>query len=134
MRRRSYGQECPLARSLDILGERWTFLIVHALLDGEARFSELSLKLPGIPSNLLSTRLKSLEEAGLVRRVPYSTHPPRARYGLTDAGKALRPVLDALGMWGQQYGMRIRQERVRAAVRSERRPRRVGATAEPLTA
>lgn len=134
MRRRSYGQECPVARSLDILGERWTFLIVHALLDGEARFSELSLRLPGIPSNLLSTRLKSLEEAGLVRRVPYSTHPPRAYYGLTDAGKALRPVLDALQGWGQQYGMHIRGERVRGAARRERPGRRVAAAAEPLSA
>lgn len=133
MRRRSYGHECPVARSLDILGERWTFLIVHALLDGEARFSELSLRLPGIPSNLLSSRLKSLEQAGLVRRVPYSTHPPRAYYGLTDAGKALRPVLDALQGWGQQYGMRIDRERPLRAT-SGRRSRRAAAPPESLSA
>ncbi|HWQ27698.1 MAG TPA: helix-turn-helix domain-containing protein [Dehalococcoidia bacterium] len=124
MARRSYGQECPVARSLDILGERWTLLIIHELLNGEARFSELSVKLSGIPSNLLSARLKTLEEIGLVRRTLYSNHPPRAYYGLTEAGEALRPVLEALHGWGLQYGMRIRPESAREAARRIRAGRR----------
>jgi DNA-binding HxlR family transcriptional regulator len=123
--RRSYGQECPVAKSLDILGERWTLLIIHELLDGEARFSELSVRLPGIPSNLLSARLKTLEKIGLVHRTLYSNHPPRAYYGLTEAGEALRPVLDALHDWGSHYGARVGPESVREPARRARaRPRR----------
>lgn len=134
MGRRRYGQECPVARSLDLLGERWTLLIVHELLDGEARFSELGVKLPGIPSNLLSARLKTLERLGLVRRTLYSNHPPRAHYGLTEAGQALRPVLDALHAWGLQYAARIGHEPAREAVPRTRSRRRTGVQPQSLSA
>lgn len=103
MVRKSYGRDCPVARSLDILGERWTLLIIGELLEGEARFSELSLRLSGIPSNLLASRLRFLEQAGLVRRAPYSRRPLRVRYQLTEAGQAVDGVIKALHEWGITY-------------------------------
>ncbi|MEU1444001.1 winged helix-turn-helix transcriptional regulator [Streptomyces mirabilis] len=97
---RTYGQMCPLARSLDILGERWTFLIVRELLLGPKRFKDLVDPLPGLGPNRLTTRLRSLEDAGVVRR---STLPPPAGvavYELTERGEGLREPIVALGRWG----------------------------------
>lgn len=101
---RSYGQYCSIARGLDLVGDRWTLLIVRELLlRGPSRFTDVKNGLPGIAANLLTTRLKELEQAGLIRHeyVP----PPVANqlYELTDDGRALEPVLRALGMWGMRY-------------------------------
>ena len=98
---RSYGQYCAVAKALDLVGDRWTLLIVREILiQGPCRFTELRLGLPGIASNLLTDRLKQLEQAGLVYRE--SAPPPVASslYHLSDRGKALEPVLTALGVWG----------------------------------
>jgi len=96
---RSYQQYCALARGLDVIGDRWTLLIVRELLIGEARYSDLLKGLPGIATNLLATRLTELEGTGLVRRevVP----PPAAAtvFRLTSRGAALRPVIYELGRW-----------------------------------
>lgn len=134
MGRRRYAQDCPVARSLDVLGERWTLLIIHELLEGEARFSELGVRLPGIPSNLLSARLKTLERVGLVRRTLYSNHPPRAYYGLTEAGLALRSVLDALHAWGLQYAARLGREPAEELPSRARSRRRSGLQPQSLSA
>ncbi len=77
---------CPIARSLDIVGERWTILILRDLTHGVTRFKEILRSLDGIPSNLLSRRLKRLEDQGIVERSFYSQHPPRAEYKLTAKG------------------------------------------------
>src|SRR5437764_155765 len=99
---RSYHQYCPAARALDIVGERWTLLVVRELLVGPKRYTDLQEGLPGIGPNVLSDRLRSLEAAGLVqkRRLP----PPAAStvYELTELGSGLRPVLAALFGWGLQ--------------------------------
>jgi DNA-binding HxlR family transcriptional regulator len=98
---RTYGQYCAIARALDVVGDRWTLLIVRELLlQGPARFTDLKNGLPGIATNLLSTRLKELEDAGIVTR--QDAPPPVATvlYQLTDRGVALRPVLETLGQWG----------------------------------
>jgi DNA-binding HxlR family transcriptional regulator len=98
---RSYGQYCSIARALDLVGDRWTLLIVRELLlRGSCRFTDLKAGLPGIATNLLSTRLKELEGAGLVGRE--DAPPPIATvlYTLTENGLALEPVLKALGLWG----------------------------------
>jgi len=100
---KSYGQECPVARTLDILGDRWTLLIVRELFLGRTKFAEFQAQLPGIPTNLLGERLKQLEEYGIVGRRFYSEHPPRAEYLLTEKGKALDPVLGALSEWGTRF-------------------------------
>lgn len=101
---RSYGQYCSIARALDLVGDRWTLLIVRELLlRGGSRFTDLKDGLPGVAANLLSLRLKELEEAGIVRR--QYVRPPVASqlYDLTEDGVALEPVLHALGLWGLRY-------------------------------
>lgn len=98
---RSYGQYCSIARALDVVGERWALLIVRELLlQGPCRFTDLKNGLPGIASNLLSGRLKDLEEAGLITRE--DAPPPIATtlYTLTPTGRSLKPVLKSLGAWG----------------------------------
>src|SRR5580704_14086626 len=96
--------QCPIARSLDVIGERWTILILRELVRiGPRKFQELERGLPGISPNTLSTRLKHLEEAGIVERRFYEQHPPRAEYLLTEKGEDLRPVLRALLEWGQRH-------------------------------
>ena len=97
---RLYGQSCPVAKSLDVLGDRWTLLIVRDLLRGRHRFHELAASLPGIAPNVLSDRLKLLEEHGLVERRFYSEHPPRAEYVPTASGRELEIILRALASWG----------------------------------
>src|SRR5690349_3555655 len=98
---KSYGQYCSVARALDLLGDRWTLLIVRELLlQGPSRFTELKTGLPGIATNLLSTRLKELEDADLVTRRDAPPPIATALYELTDSGLALEPVLQALGRWG----------------------------------
>ena len=89
---RRYGQACPVAKSLEVLGERWTLLIVRDLLRGPARFQDLQTSLDGIAPNLLSERLKLMEEHGLIERRLYSERPPRAEYHLSDKGRELGVV------------------------------------------
>lgn len=100
---KSYGQQCPVAKTLDLLGDRWTLLIVRDLLRGKTRFSELFESLTGIPSNLLADRLKCLEAAGIVERSYYSECPPRAEYRLTKKGQDLQKVIAAIAEWGNTY-------------------------------
>ncbi len=92
-----YGQYCPVALATELLGERWTLLIVSALLDGVSRFNDLQRALPKISPSTLSGRLKSLEEAAVVRR------EGRDVYGLTEAGRDLQPIVMGLGAWGQRW-------------------------------
>jgi DNA-binding HxlR family transcriptional regulator/putative sterol carrier protein len=103
MSKRSYNQYCAVARSLDIVGERWTLLIVRELLTGPKRFKDLLEGLPGIGTNLLTARLKDLEGYGVVHRgiLP----PPAASkvYELTELGRSLEPVITALGCWGLEF-------------------------------
>ncbi|HEV3452616.1 MAG TPA: helix-turn-helix domain-containing protein [Acidimicrobiia bacterium] len=100
MGERRYGQFCPVARALDLLGERWTLLIARELLVGPQRYSDLLEHLPGMWSNLLGRRLRALEAAGLVRR--RRLPPPAARtvYELTDRGQALEPAVYELSRFG----------------------------------
>jgi len=99
-----YGQDCPVARTLDIVGERWTILILRDLLrQGPRKFQDFEGSLPGIGPNTLSARLKRLEESRIVERRFYEKHPPRAEYVLTEKGRALGPVLLALKKWGETY-------------------------------
>jgi DNA-binding HxlR family transcriptional regulator len=101
---RSYRQKCPVARTLDVIGERWTALILRDLLrDGPRRYQDFQESLAGIAPNTLSARLKALEAAGLIERKIYSEHPPRLEYHLTEKGDSLGPVLKALRAWGQQH-------------------------------
>ena len=97
---RNYGQFCAIATALDTIGERWTLLIVRELLTGPKRYSDLLDGLPGIPTDVLATRLRRLESEGLVEREVLP--PPAASkvYALTASGLTLEPVVAALARWG----------------------------------
>ena len=94
--------ECPIASSLDVLGDKWTLLVVRDLLDGKRRFSEFERSPEGIPTNILTDRLRRLESVGLADRVQRGT-TNRFDYRPTDATWALRPVLLALASWGNEF-------------------------------
>ncbi|MFI2378765.1 winged helix-turn-helix transcriptional regulator [Streptomyces sp. NPDC018964] len=113
--RRSYDQYCSAARALDVVGDRWTLLIVRELLAGPRRYTDLHADLPGVSTDVLASRLKDMERDGLTtrRRLP----PPGAAYvyELTPRGSALLPVLQALGAWGEgELGERRPTDAVRA--------------------
>jgi DNA-binding HxlR family transcriptional regulator len=113
--RRSYDQYCSAARALDLVGDRWTLLIVRELLAGPRRYTDLHADLPGVSTDVLASRLKDMERDGVStrRRLP----PPGAAYvyELTDRGRELLPVLQALGEWGEgALGERRPTDAVRA--------------------
>lgn len=100
MTSRSYGQFCGLARAADVIGQRWALLIVRDLLLAPKRFTELRAGLPGIPTNVLTTRLKELEASGVIERVVAPAGARGLRYQLTPRGRALEPALTSLSLWG----------------------------------
>jgi DNA-binding HxlR family transcriptional regulator len=103
---------CPVACTLDLLGDRWTLLVVRDLFWGKTRYNEFAASPEKIPTNLLAGRLARLEDAGIVEREPYQDHPPRHRYRLTRKGRELGPVLRAMAGWGRRHlpGTRTRDE------------------------
>jgi DNA-binding HxlR family transcriptional regulator len=103
MTSRSYNQYCGLAYALDIVGERWTLLIVRELIAGPRRFKDLLDGLPEISTNLLSERLKRLEQQGMLRRRALPPPAGSTVYELTPLGQALEPMLCELGKWGSQF-------------------------------
>ena len=95
---------CPVAGALDIIGDRWTILILRDLtLERSGKFKDLEASLRGISPNLLASRLKRLEAAGVLERSFYSQHPPRAEYMLTEKGRGLRGVVREIARWGAKY-------------------------------
>ena len=103
---------CPVAGALDLLGDRWTLLVVRDLFAGLKRYGEFAGAMEGIPTNLLADRLKRLEAAGVITSSPYQDNPPRYEYALTPAGEALRPVMQELVNWGRRHlpGTMVRAE------------------------
>lgn len=100
---------CPVARTLDLIGERWTILLLRdLLLHGPRRFQDFQESLPGVAPNTLSTRLKSMEDHGLVRREMYNERPPRLEYVLTDKGKSLGPIVKSMRDWGTKNLPKVR--------------------------
>ncbi|MEJ8545205.1 winged helix-turn-helix transcriptional regulator [Brevibacillus borstelensis] len=98
-----YDLPCNIAQSLNIIGDRWTLLIIHEVLIGHTTFNEIKKSLSGISSKLLSERLKYLEEQGLIESTLYSEHPPRYRYTITESGRDLEGVFHALVLWGRRH-------------------------------
>jgi DNA-binding HxlR family transcriptional regulator len=101
---RTYAiSECPVARTLDLIGERWTVLLLRDLfLQGPRRFQDFQDSLPGVPPGTLSRRLKDMEDNGLIFRRFYTERPPRVEYVLTERGKSLGPVVRAMQQWGMK--------------------------------
>lgn len=101
---RSYGEYCSIAKALDVVGDRWTLLIVRELLiRGGCRYTDLKDGLPGIATNLLADRIRELESAGLIRREDAPPPIAAALFHLTESGAELLSVLDAIGRWGVRY-------------------------------
>jgi DNA-binding HxlR family transcriptional regulator len=107
MNKRSYNQACSLATALDLIGERWTWLILRGLLTGPKRYKDLLDQLPGIGTNLLAARMKDLVELGIAEK---DGKGRQAAYQLTDVGEQLRPITHALINWGRQFPGRLTEE------------------------
>ena len=94
---------CPVSRTLDVLGDRWSLLVVRDLMRGKKRFAEFLESKEGIPTNTLAERLQRLVRAGIVESHRYSDHPPRVEYLLTIKGEELRPIIRAMVDWGVRH-------------------------------
>ena len=117
---------CPVACTLDLVGDKWSLLVVRDLLRGNVTYGELQNSPEGIPTNILADRLKRLEEARLIAKSAYQEHPVRYAYGLTEKGKALNYVVSALVRWGKKHipGTRTLESPARHSVRG-RKPTRI---------
>jgi DNA-binding HxlR family transcriptional regulator len=115
-RQAALRSSCPVAGALDLVGDRWTLLVVRDLLRGKRRYGDLAASSERIPTNILADRLRRLEQGGVVERVQYSARPPRYEYHLTPRGEALRPAITSLATWGLQYvpGTRVPRDAVNA--------------------
>jgi DNA-binding HxlR family transcriptional regulator len=96
---------CPVEITLALLGNKWKVLILRELFKGTRRFGELSRGVPNISQKMLTQQLRQMEEDSLVSRKIYPEVPPRVEYSLTDIGKSLNPILDAMHKWGAKYMM-----------------------------
>lgn len=103
MAQASYGQFCPVALAAEVLCTRWTVVLLRELLAGSTRFNDLRRGVPRMSPALLVKRLRDLEQAGIVRRVASQTEPGILEYQLTPAGRDLKPVVEAIGIWGQRW-------------------------------
>ena len=100
---------CPVARTLDLLGDRWS-LLIRDMLSGSSKFQQFLASPENIPTNVLSSRLKMLESSGLIRATLYQRHPPRFAYTLTEKGKKLAPVIRAIADWGESNVQNSREQ------------------------
>ncbi len=94
---------CPIASTLDIVGDKWSLVLVRDLLTGKQRYNQFCASPEGVPTNLLAARLRRLEAQGIVAKEPYQTRPVRYAYTLTPAGRALLPVLQEMCRWANTY-------------------------------
>ena len=101
---------CPVETTLSLIGNKWQVLILRDLtLNGTMRFKELQRSIGKVSQKVLTANLRSMENAGLVHREVYAEVPPRVEYSLTDTGKTLKPVIDALWAWGESYKKSLRE-------------------------
>ena len=98
----TYSLPCNIAQSLNLIGDRWSLLILYRLMEGAGTYMDLATQLQGIPTNLLAQRLKTLEEDGLIVSHRYNERPPRYRYSLTDRGQRLDAVFYSIALWGEK--------------------------------
>jgi DNA-binding HxlR family transcriptional regulator len=103
MPERSYGQFCPVAMAAEILCTRWTVVLLRELIAGSSRFNDLRRGMPRMSPALLSQRLKELEQAGVIERVPAKDEPGILEYRLTESGRELQPLVEGFGRWGQRW-------------------------------
>jgi DNA-binding HxlR family transcriptional regulator len=101
--RTTFRSDCPIASSLDVIGDKWTLVIIRDMAFGKARFSEFLGSGEGIKRNILADRLKRMEAGGLIGKTPYQTRPTRYAYRLTRMGADLLPAIQHLARWGRKY-------------------------------
>ena len=94
---------CPVETTLMLIGDKWKVLILRDLMDGTKRFGELKKSIGSVSQKVLTAQLRDMEEKGLVERKVYAEVPPRVEYTLTETGYSLKPILDAMWTWGEQY-------------------------------
>ena len=94
---------CPVETTLTLIGDKWKVLILRDLMTGTKRFGELKKSVGGVSQKVLTSQLRDMEESGIVNRKVYAEVPPRVEYSLTDLGKSLNPILDAMKCWGEDY-------------------------------
>jgi len=95
--------ECPVATTVQLIGNKWKLLIIQQLLRGEQRFSELMKSVPGISQKVLTDNLRALESDGIINREVFAEVPPRVIYSLSEVGNSLRPIINAMADWGTDY-------------------------------
>ena len=95
--------ECPVATTVQLIGNKWKLLIIRNLLDRPWRFNELQRNLEGISQKVLTDSLRSMEADGIITRTVYPEVPPRVEYALSELGESLKPILDAMKAWGEDY-------------------------------
>lgn len=94
---------CPVETTLTLIGDKWKVLILRDLLPGKKRFGELKKSIGSVSQKVLTAQLRDMEHSGLVNRTVYAEVPPRVEYSLTELGQSLKPILDALSAWGEEY-------------------------------
>lgn len=99
----NHRSECALATALDIVGDKWSLLLIRDMCMGKKRYGDFAASPEGIPTNILANRLKRLEETGLIKKNPYQSKPLRYEYGLTTKGAKLLPVLQQLAIWAANF-------------------------------
>jgi DNA-binding HxlR family transcriptional regulator len=112
-----HGEQCAVAATADVIGSKWTPLLVHDLSEGARRFMQLEHACPGISPRTLSERLDMLEQEGIVIRRSYPESPPRVEYELTDKGKALLPIINAMRRFGHSWLLPVPTRRRAASSR-----------------
>jgi DNA-binding HxlR family transcriptional regulator len=95
--------ECPVATTVQIIGNKWKLLIIRNLMSRPWRFNELQRSLDGISQKVLTDSLRSMEKAGIITRTVYAEVPPRVEYALSELGESMRPILDSMRIWGENY-------------------------------
>lgn len=94
---------CPVETTLSLIGDKWKVLILRDLMPGTKRFGELKKSVGNVSQKVLTAQLRAMEESGLVHREVYAEVPPRVEYSLTKLGKSLKPILDSMRAWGEEY-------------------------------
>lgn len=97
---------CPVETTLTLIGDKWKVLILRDLLPGTKRFGELKRSIGNVSQKVLTAQLRAMEDSGLLTRTVYAEVPPRVEYTLTELGQSLRPILDAMWDWGEEYKAR----------------------------
>ena len=98
---------CPVETTLTLIGDKWKVLILRDLMDGTKRFGELKRSLAGVSQKVLTAQLRDMENAGIINRKVYPEVPPKVEYSLTELGESLRPVIDVMRNWGEEYKKKI---------------------------